>query len=232
MGNQAILVAAMAGWFGLVMMPLPVESVQENWVEQIAHHMQEQKRLTNHQALKSAYERYLTQLQFVQQALAHGNQHVVQNEMGHLIRMLATKEGGISDSSARFLLYYVGEVTPVEYLDEATRDHLRLIKEMFSFRAEAIEEPPIDSGYNSTVTPRTAPWGLWKLGWLGNGTFNPIITLGAGVLLLVAVGASVLLLVGLGVGSTKSGGTIRTKEAESELVEKKTEPAGPRQDAA
>lgn len=232
MGNQQLLVVAMTGWFALVMMPLSAGSAQENWIEQITHQVQEQQRLATQKSLDSGYERYLRQLQLIQQALTHGQVRVVQHEMGHLIGMLATKEGGIADSSALSLLYYVGEVTPVEYLDENARTHLRLIKERFNDRAEAIDEPPEDSSYNTIVPPRTALWVWGGVRWMGTGTFNPIIALGVGVLLFFAVGISVLLLAGLGLPSTNGGGPSRTKEAESDVARKQTKTAGPRQHAA
>ncbi len=211
-GRQQILVAAMTAWFVLLLMPTPAESVKENWAEQIARHLREEKKLANHDAFGAAYDRYLTQLQMVHQALVQGNVPAVQKGMNRLVRMVAVREAGISESSAQSLLFYISEVTPVAYLDEITKSHLRLIREMVAFRAEAFEEPPVDTGYSSTVTPGTAPWGLGQFGWMGKGIFHPIFILGSGVLILVAVGVLVLLLMGLARASTESGTSVQTKE--------------------
>lgn len=212
LAHQQILVAATQILVVLFLIPNQAESTRENWADQIAHRLQAEHNLASRERVSSGYERYLTQLQSVQQALVQGNVSAVRHEMSHLVRMVATKEGGISDSSAQSLLSYIGEVTPVEYLDETTKSHLRLIREMVTFRAEAFEELPSDSGYNSTVNPQTGPWGTWRFGWMGKGTFSPMIVLGTGVLLLVAVGVVVLLLVAVGGGSTNGRSAIQAKD--------------------
>lgn len=230
--HQQILVAAKGVLLVLFLVPNPAEALQENWVDQITQRVQLEQDLASREPVRSGYERYLTQLQSVQLALVQGNVPAVQTEMGHLVRMAATKEGGISDSSAQSLLFYISEVTPAEYLDETTKSHLRLIREMVAFRAEAIEEVPTDSSYGSPVTPQTAPWGAWQFGWMRKGTFYPIITLGTGVLVLVAVGVIVLLLVGVGGASTNGRSARQTTDRTVEGLEKKTRSTGSSRDAA
>jgi hypothetical protein len=146
--------------------------------------------------------------------------------------MVATKEGGLSDSSAQSLLFYISEVTPVEYLDENTKTHLRLIQDMVTFRTGAIEEVPADSPYGSTVTPQTSPWGVWQFGWMRKGPFHPILTLGAGVLVLVAIGIIVFLLVGLEGASANGRSAIHAKDRAVQGLEKKTPSAGSPRGAA
>jgi hypothetical protein len=200
---RQILAAASGVWLLLCLVPNPAHSVQERWVEQIAQRLQLEQRLAGREPLTSGYERYLKQLHSVHQALVQGYVSAVQTEMGRLVRMVATKEGGISDWTAQSLLLYIGEVTPAEYLDATTKSHLRRIREMATFKAEAFEEVPTDSAYSSTVTPQTTPWAAWPFMWMGKGSAPSIVTLGAGVLVLVAIGVIALVLVGLGGASAK-----------------------------
>jgi hypothetical protein len=225
LAHQQILVAATGVLVGLFLIPNSAESVQESWVDLIAHRVQVEHDLASREPVSSGYERYLTQLQSVQQALVQGHVSAVQHEMGRLIQMVAAKEGGISDSSAQALLFYISEVTPVEYLDETARSHLRLIPEMVTFKADAFEVLPTESGYTSTVTPQTAPLGAWQFGWMGKGSVPPIITLGAGVLILVAVGVVVLLFVGVGGASSNGRSAIQAEDRTLEELEKKTQSA-------
>lgn len=235
LAHQQILVAATEVLLVLFLIPNPAESIQENWVDQIARRVRVEDNLASGERVSSGYERYLTQLQTVQQALAQGNVSDVQHEMSRLDRMVAAKEGGISDSSAQSLLFYISEVTPVEYLDETTKSHLRLVREVVTFRADAFEELPTDSGYTSMVTPQTAPLGVWQFGWMGKGTFHPLLTLGAGVLFLVAVGVVVLLFVGVGGASPNGRSAIHTNDRtlegleKLEKLEKKTQSARPKE---
>ncbi|MBU6431709.1 MAG: hypothetical protein KJS98_00165 [Nitrospirae bacterium] len=232
LAHRQTLVAATGVLFVLFLIPNQAESVQENWVDQIAQRVRAEQHLASREPLSSGYERYLTQLHSVQQALLQGDVHAVQKEMSHFVRMVGTKEGGISESTAQSLLLYINEVTPVEYLDETTKSHLRLVREMVTLRAEAIEEPPTDSAYSSTVTPETAPWGAWQFGWISKGTFRPIITVGMGVLVLVAVGVVVLLFVAVGAATTNGRSAVHTKDRTVEGLEKKTQPSGSSRDAA
>jgi hypothetical protein len=96
---------------------------------------------------------------------------------------------------------------------------------MVTFKADAFEELPTESGYTSTVTPQTAPLGAWQFGWMGKGSIPPILTLGAGVLVLVAVGVVVLLFVGVGGASPNGRSAIQTKDRTLEELEKKTQSA-------
>jgi hypothetical protein len=137
--------------------------------------------------------------------------------------MVATKEGGISNSSAQSLLLYIDEVTPPEYLDATTTSHLRLIREKVTFRADTIEEVPAEASYSGPVTPQSTPWASWQFGWMGQGTVPSIITLGAGVLVLVAVGVIALLLVGVGGASGNGRSADQTKDRTVEALEKKTQ---------
>jgi hypothetical protein len=223
LADRQILVAANGVLLLLFLVPDPVHSVQQGWVDQIAHRVQVEERLAGREPLSSGYERYLTQLQSVRQALVQGQVSAVQTEMGRLVRMVATKEGGIADSSAQSLLLYIGEVTPPEYLDATTTSHLRLIREKVTFRADTIEEVPAEASYSGPVTPQTTPWAAWPFAWMGQGTVPSIITLGAGVLVLVAVGVIALLLVGVGGASVNGRSANQTKDRTIERLEKKTQ---------
>lgn len=223
---RQILVAAMVGWMALVAIPSPVGSAQENWIEQIAQHIREQSRLTTHPAAASAYERYLAQLQQVQQAFAQGNTRLVQREMGRLVVMVGTTENGIADSSAKLLLASIGEITPGEYLDSVTRSHLRLIREI-DIAGAGIEEPsapPPDVPYGVPVQTRqrTRSWTSWIFGWVDNGESNPLFALGAGVLLLMGVSAVVMAFIVLGVRAPRSEEPVQPKQAAIQVDEKKT----------
>jgi hypothetical protein len=226
LAHQQILAAAQGLLFVLFLIPNPAESVQGNWVDQIAQRVRAEYNPASRKPVSSGYERYLTQLHSVEQALVRGNVSAVQAEMNRLVRMVATKEGGLSDSSAQSVLFYISEVTPVEYLDETTKSHLRLIQDMVMFRPEAIEDVPGDSPYGSTVASQTAPWGSWQ--FVGNriGLFSPVISLGAGVLVLVAIGAIVFVFVGVGSASTNGPSVIQTNDRPVERVEKKTPSTG------
>lgn len=220
LAHQQILVAAMGVLVALFLIPNPADSVQESWVDLIAQRVRAEHNLASRERVSSGYERYLTQLHSVQQALAQGHVSAVQHEMSRLILMVAAKEGGISHSSAQSLLFYISEVTPVEYLDQTARSQLRLIREMVTFKADSFEELPTDSMSNSTVTSRTAPFGARQFGWMRKGTFPPIITLGAGVLVLVVVGVVVLLFVGVGGLSPHGRSAIQAKDRTLEGLEK------------
>jgi len=223
---RQILVAAMVGWMALVAVPLTVKSAQPNWIEQIAQQIREQGGLATHPAAASAYERYLVQLQRVQQAFAQGNTRLVQREMDRLVVMVGTAESGIADSSAKLLLVSIGEFTPVEYLDSATRSHLRLIREL-EIAGTGIEEPsapPPDVPYGVPVQTRQRAhfWTSWISGWMDNGKFNPLIELGVGVLLLVGIGAVVMVYISLRVGTPRSEEPVQPKQAAIQVDEKKT----------
>jgi hypothetical protein len=230
--HRQILVAANGILLLFFLVPDPAHSVQQGWVDQIAHRVQLEERLAGLEPLSSGYERYLTQLQSVRQALVQGQVSAVQSEMGRFVRMVATKEGGIADSSAQSLLLYIGEVTPPEYLDVTTTSHLRLIREKVTFRADTIEEVPAEASYSGPVTPQTTPWAAWPFGWMGKGTVPSIITLGAGVLVLVAVGVIALLFVGLGGASANGRSADHTKDRTVAGLEKKTHLAGSSRGAA
>lgn len=219
---RQILVAAMAGWMTLVAIPLPVKSAQGNWIEQIAQQIREQKRLATHPTAVSAYEHYLAQLQRVQQAVAQGNTPLVQREMGRLVAIVGNAASGITDSSAKLLLASIGEVTPVEYLDDATRSRLRLIRET-EMAGAAIEEPPApppDASYGLPAQARPGA-GPWMFGWMHNGQFHPLIVLGSGVLLLVGVGVVVMALIAFGVGDPRTKKPVQPGQASSRVDEKK-----------
>lgn len=226
LAHQQMLVAAKGVFLLLCLVPAPAHSVQQGWVDQIAQRVQREERLAGGEAPTSGYERYLTQLQSVRQALVQGQVSAVQTDMGRLVRMVATKEGGISDSTAQSLLLYIGEVTPPEYLDATTTSHLRLIREKVTFRTDAIEEVPAEASYSVPVTPQITPWAAWSFRWMGQGTVPSIITLGAGVLVLVAVGVIALLFVGVGGVSANGRSANQTKDRTVEGLKKKTQLAG------
>ena len=230
---QRILVAALGLLLLLLfLIPVPAEGVQENWLDRIARRVQTEQHLASREAVSPGYERYLTQLHSVQQGLLRGQVSVVQTEMSHLVQMVATKEGGLSDSSAQSLLLFISEVTPGEYLDETTKSHLRLIRAMMTFRSEASEEVSAESAYGLTVPPQTAPWGWKEFGWMGKGTVHPIVTLGAGVLVLIVIGAIVLLFVGAGTTSANSRSADHSTDRTVQWLEKKNPSTGSPRDAA
>src|SRR5512146_2812521 len=148
MGSPArhlILVAAHALLFLVVVLPPLVSSGQSNWVEQIAQRVQSEEDLMNRGPERRESERYLARVFAVQQALRQGDVPLVQAEMSRLVRMVATKEGGLSDSSAQLLLLYISDVTPTEYLDETTQSRLHLIRSLMAFRADTAEEIPSEA---------------------------------------------------------------------------------------
>jgi hypothetical protein len=230
--HQQILVAAAGLLFGLFLPPNPAESVQEDWVDQIARRVRLEYNLTSREPASPEYERYLTQLHSVQQALVQKDVAAVQRGMNHLVRMVATKEGGLSDSSAQSLLFVISEVTPVEYLDETTKSHLRSIREMKAFKDQIAEEVPADSFYGVKVPRQTVPWGMGRLGQMLKGTGNPMITLGAGTLVLLAIGVIVLLVVAVRGASRDGRSANQTNDRTVEALEKKPSSAGSSKDAA
>jgi len=186
--HQQLMVAAEGLLVILLVIPKPAHSLQQNWVDQIVQRVQ-----AEHDSISPQHvEIYLTQLQAVRQALGRGNVNAVQAAVTDLVRMVAIKQGGLSDPAAQSLLVYISEVTPVEYLDETTKSRFHLIRQMAAFRAETIV--PEDSSEDVTVPPQTAQWN----GWMRIGTVHPIVTLGAEILALIALGVIVLLFVGAG----------------------------------
>jgi hypothetical protein len=186
--HQQRMVAAEGVLLILLVIPTPADSLQQNWVDQIVQRVQ-----AEHDSISPQHvEFYLTQLQAVRQALGRGNVNAVQAAVTDLVRMVATKQGGLSDPTAQSLLLYISEVTPVEYLDETTKSRFHLIRQMAAFRAESIA--PEESSEDVTVTPQTGQWN----GWMRIGTVHPIVTLGAEILALIAFGVIVLLFVGAG----------------------------------
>jgi hypothetical protein len=232
LAHQQILVAAKGLLLAVILIPNPAHSAQENWVDEIAQRVRAEYNLTSPERARSGYERYLLQLQSVQDALGRGNVAAVQTEMRHFVRMLAVKDGDISDSSAESLLFYLSEVTPVEYLDLTTRTHLRHIRDMVTFRTEAREEVPTDFSYALTVPPKPASESAWPFEWRGRGTMNPIIILGTGMLVLVAIGVMVFLIVGIGGASANGQSASHTKGLMVEGLEAKTPSPGSSRDAA
>lgn len=193
LAHQQVLVAAEGLLLILLLIPTPAHSLQQNWVDQIAQRVQ-----TEHDSISPQHvELYLTQLQAVRQALGRGNVNAVQVAVTDLVRMVATKQGGLSDPSAQSLLLYISQVTPAEYLDKTTKSHLRQISDMMAFRTDNTEEIPEDSSYGLTVTPLSGSWQGWEFGWMKS-TLHPIVTLGTGILALIALGVIVLLFVGAG----------------------------------
>ena len=226
LAHQQFLVAAEGLLLAFLLSPYPAHSAQDNWVDQIAQRVRAEYNLTSPERPRSGYERYLPQLQSIRDDLVRGNVTAVQAGMRQLVRMVAIKEGGLSESSAESLLFYISEVTPPEYLDLTTRTHLRLIQSMMSFRAEAREEVPTDFSYALIVPPMPASESAWPFEWMSKGTMNPIIILGAGMLGLVAIGVIVLLLVGIGGASSDGQSASRPKGRMVEVVEAKTSSPG------
>ena len=230
--HQQILVAAEGLLLAFILIVYPAHSAQENWVDQIAQRVRAEYNLTRPERVRSGYERYLPQLQSLRDALGRGNVAAVQTEMRQLVRMVAIKEGGLSDSSAESLLFYIGEVTPVEYLDLTTRSHLRLIQDRVAFKAAATDEVPTDFSYALTVPPKPASESAWPFEWRGKGTMNPIIILGAGMLVLVAIGVIVLVLVGMGGASASGQSASHPKGPTVEGLENETPSPGSSRNAA
>lgn len=184
--HRQILVAAEGLLLILFSIPTPAHSLQENWVDQIAQRVQ-----AEHEPISREYP---AQLSSIRQALERGDTRAVQRGVTDLVRMVATKQNGLSDPSAQSLLLYISEVTPAEYLDETTKSRLHLIRQMAAFRAETVEVIPEDLSDGLTVTPQRAPWDAGKR----ISTVHPIIMLGAEILVLVALGVIVLLFFGAG----------------------------------
>lgn len=209
---QQILVAAEGLLLAFIIIPYPAHSAQDNWVDQIVQRVRAEYNLTSPERARSGYEGYVAQLRSVQDAVERGNVAAVQAEMRHLVRMVAVKEGGLSDSSAESLLFSISEVTPGEYLDLTTRTHLRLIQDMVAFRSEVREGVPTDFSYAVTVPPKPASESAWLFEWMRKWTTtNPIIALGAGMLVLVAIGVIVLILVAIGGASTNGRSANQTE---------------------
>jgi hypothetical protein len=198
MGARRILAAATIISFALLLASNVIAGVQDNWIEQIARHLREEKNQSHQEAFGPAYDRYLAQLQVVQQALQLRDTPAVKKELNRLIQMIAVREGGISQSSALSLIFDISEVTPPVYHDETMKSHFLLVRRLFISKAQVAEEPPIDAtSHASIVRLRTAPVGLERYNWLGEIRFHPLFVLGAGVLILVVVGGLVLLYMGL-----------------------------------
>jgi hypothetical protein len=194
---QRRLVAATTISFTLLLTPNLIAGIQDNWIEQIAQHLREEKHQAHQEAFGPAYDRYLAQLQVVQKALLLHNAPSVKKELNRLIQMIAVREGGISQSSSLSLLFYISEVTPSVYHDETMKNRFRLVRKLFTSSAEVSMEPPNDANYGSAVVRLTAPSGLEQYSWMGKSRFHLIFILGAGVLILAGVGALVLLFMGL-----------------------------------
>lgn len=203
--------------FALLLIPNLSEGVQGSWTEQIAHHLREEKNQSHQEELGAVYDRYLAQLEVVDQAYQVRNVPEVKKELNRLVQMIAAREGGISQSSALSLIFYISEVTPPVYHDETMKSHFRLVQRLFTSKAEESLEPPIDSGYGSAVPARTVPWGLNQYGWLGEIWYHPMFILGLGVLVLVVVGSLVFLFLGLRGGNSENKPSIRIKPKQLRL---------------
>jgi hypothetical protein len=209
--SQRRLLAVTTISLALFLTPDLIAAVQDNWTEQIAHHLREEKTQANQEAFGPAYDRYLAQLQVVQQALLLHKPSDVKKELNRLVQMIAVREGGISQSSSLSLIFYISEVTPSAYHDETMKSRFRLVRELFTSSAEASREPPSDASYGSAVARRTAPWGVEPYGWTGNSRFHPIFFLGVGVLILVGIGVLVLLYIGLRGSYSERKTSVQTK---------------------
>jgi hypothetical protein len=173
--NHFFLVALICGLMFDSML-LWANGTPETWIDQITLQVLTQQKNAKRDGLEQTYSRYLEQLQNVRAVLAHGNHQAVQDEMNRLIEMLGTKEGANSDSSAITLLYSVGRVTPIQYLDDRALNHLRLIMDRFDDTANDAEAD-MQSGWNILAAKQAG----WCLRSIGSGTFTPIVTLGIGV---------------------------------------------------
>jgi len=209
--SQRRLLAVTTISLALFLTPNLIAGVQDNWTEQIAQHLREEKTQANQEAFGPAYDRYLAQLQVVQQALLLHNPSAVKKELNRLVQMIAVREGGISQSSSLSLIFYISEVTPSTYHDETMKSRFRLVRQLFTSSAEATREPPSDASYGSAVARRTAPWGLDPYSWMGKSRFHPIFFLGVGVLILVGVGVLVLLYIGLRGSYSERKTSVQTK---------------------
>jgi hypothetical protein len=215
--SQRTLLSVTAILLTLLLTPNLIAGVQDDWTEQIAHHLREEKTQAYQEAFGPAYDRYLAQLQVVQQALLLHNPPAVKKELNRLIQMIAVREGGISQSSSLSLIFYISEVTPSAYHDETMKSHFRLVRQLFTSGVEASREPPSDASYGSAAPPRIAPWGLNQYSWMGKIRFHPMFILGLGVLILVAVGGVVLLFVGLRGASSENKPSVQSKSKHMRL---------------
>lgn len=177
----------------LVMSQEPVSAQQDRWVEEIG--LQVALQLPS----PSAGHDYFLQLQSVRQALAEDKVPAVQRSMDRLIMMLGTEEGGISAETARWLLYVIGSVTPSQYLDQSAQSHLRLINEFYV--VDEVSEVLREAGGNTSDHPGGGVYA-WEFAHrtssseyrrLWNGPVSPVLTLGLGVVLLIAVSVAALL---------------------------------------
>lgn len=212
MVNRQILISVMALWLLFVMMPSPAESEPVSWIDQLSGQMLLEKDHAKCQGPAATSDRYLGQLRVVREALARGDAKTARNEMVRLTHMLGMKEEvQASDFSAVALLHQVGQVTPVEYLDDTARTRLLLIRALLDHRGQEVDAPPMDGHFNAAVH---APHAFgWEFGWVDDGQFHPIVTLGSGVLLLTTVGAGALLILA-GVGAVTDRAVRHAKEGE------------------
>ena len=231
--RQQILMAALVGCVAWAAIPQPVGGAQEDWIEQIAQQIREQRRETTDPAAASAYDRYLVQLRRVQQAFAQGETLQVQREMARLVATVGTTKSGIGDSPARHLLAFIGGHTPFEYLDRATRSHLRLIVEMEREVAatKAARNPPMDPYFSSLGKPRqqARSWTSWIYGWVRNAESHPLILVGAGALFLVGIGVVAMLFIALGVGAPRSKDSTQFEQIPGHADRQEAGSTGPEQ---
>ncbi|HEU4683047.1 MAG TPA: hypothetical protein VFS39_00915 [Nitrospira sp.] len=167
---------------------------EQSWVDRIGQRLQAQ--LAESDVPPAASERYAVRLQSVRQAVEKGQVMLVQREMSELVRMVATREGGINDAAAQMLLFYISQVAPSQYLDQTTKSHLRIIRDLVTFKAEVVEETVPEEGSYGLAQPSLVPTA-WPFGWIGTGRASYVITLGAGILVLILIGAIAMLLLGL-----------------------------------
>lgn len=208
---RQILMSVMVLGSLFVLLSSPAKGEPVSWIDQISNRMLIEKDYGECQRTAATRDRNLSQLRLVQEALARGDVKAVRQEMSRLTHMLGMKEAEASDFSAVALLHQVGQVTPVEYLDDTARTRLLLIGSLLDHRGQEIDAPPMDGHFNAAVHPHQA-FG-WELGWMDGGRFHPIATLGSGVLLLTSVGAGTLLALA-GVGAATGRATRRAKGGE------------------
>lgn len=190
--RAALLTAVMTGWI-VFMFPLPAKTSATTWIDPILRQTLEEKKGQTQYGGKADFDRYLAELQVVQEALAAGNTVTVQREMNRLIRMLAAKDGNIPDSTAVSLLLSIDQVTPSAYLDHWSQTRLHLLRTELA--GEGPRELPLDEFEGKQLHPSNTDTGAtpWSKFW----SLDPRISPWAGTVLLTGAGAMILLILSL-----------------------------------
>lgn len=128
-------------------------------------------------------------------SVLHG--HRMPHAQADVVAHRTTVEGSRAESSSQ------GHRSPTQRLTDG--------------RAQDIDTPLAEQYPHSTLytTGQDGSWVLSELGWMENGTFHPVVTVGAGLLLFAAVSALVWLFFAIGGGARKVNRLRRTSEPET-----------------